>query len=122
MKMVVEFTWNGKDLGQCWMNIDNLKILLYGKTHTNEKLLKVKEIKTSPKKNKELGKLIISASGLRRIANGLEEDYKTEGDVKVECFVTGLTCLPKDKTKTFAVKRKPNKFIKIKKTKKIKRS
>ena len=38
-------------------------------------------------KQKKIGKLIISATGLRSMADALEKKYKTKGDVKVDTFV-----------------------------------
>ncbi|KKL08378.1 hypothetical protein LCGC14_2576450 [marine sediment metagenome] len=42
--MFIKLEWD-RDLGEKWMNIDNLKLLLYGKHTTKKKLLKVTEIK-----------------------------------------------------------------------------
>lgn len=36
-------------------------------------------------KNKKLGKLILSATGLRKMANYLQKQYKTKGDVLIDC-------------------------------------
>ncbi len=36
---------------------------------------------------KKIGKLITSATGLRRMADALEKKYKTRGNVKVDTFV-----------------------------------
>ena len=43
-KLIVELEWDGGELGPNWMNIDNLKSCLYGRTNTLEKLSKVREI------------------------------------------------------------------------------
>ena len=42
--MIVKLTWKD-DLGEKWMNIDNLKILLFTKAETLESLLEVEEEK-----------------------------------------------------------------------------
>jgi len=39
------------------------------------------------KKQKYLGKLIFSATGLRKMANALQKKNKTKGDVKVKCYI-----------------------------------
>lgn len=39
VKMMVEFEWDGDDLGPTWMNEDNLAILLYSEQCTNRELL-----------------------------------------------------------------------------------
>lgn len=36
---------------------------------------------------KNLGNLTISATGLRRIANAIQKQYKTNGDVKLKIFI-----------------------------------
>ncbi len=36
---------------------------------------------------RKIGKLIISASGLRRMADALEKKHKTSGDIKVDTFI-----------------------------------
>lgn len=38
-------------------------------------------------KHKSLGKLVISASGLRKMANALQKNHKTKGDVLVNTYV-----------------------------------
>lgn len=38
-------------------------------------------------KNKNLGKLTISATGLRKMASALEKKYKTKSDVKINTFI-----------------------------------
>lgn len=38
-------------------------------------------------KHKKLGKLIFSASGLRKMANALQKKHKTKGDVETDCYV-----------------------------------
>ena len=42
-KIILEF--DDEDLGEKWLNIDNLKSLLYGKTYVNEKALKINSFK-----------------------------------------------------------------------------
>lgn len=37
-KMVVEFEWSD-ELGEKWMNMDNLELLLYGQMYTKRELL-----------------------------------------------------------------------------------
>lgn len=49
----------------------------------------MKTIKT--KKAQNLGKLTISATGLRRMANGLQKNKKTKGNVLTECYVEKWT-------------------------------
>ena len=44
----------------------------------------MKKIKTI--KHKKLGKLIFSATGLRKMANALQKKHKTKGDVLVNCY------------------------------------
>lgn len=39
-------------------------------------------------KSKNLGKVITSATGLRRMANALQRRYKTKGDVEVEAYIS----------------------------------
>ena len=43
--------------------------------------------KTITKIEKCLGKVIISATGLRLIANALQKEKKTKGDVLVKCYI-----------------------------------
>jgi len=38
-------------------------------------------------KHKSLGKLIVSATGLRTMAKALQKKHKTKGDVKTECYI-----------------------------------
>jgi hypothetical protein len=45
--LVVELLWDEKELGEEWMNIDNLKSCVYGKTHTTEELCQVRLMKPS---------------------------------------------------------------------------
>lgn len=45
MKMQFELEFDEEDLGQGWMNIDNLELCLFSKEYTKRELLKVKEIK-----------------------------------------------------------------------------
>ena len=44
-KMKFELEYDEKELGEKWMNIDNLEICLFSKEYTKRELLKVKEIK-----------------------------------------------------------------------------
>lgn len=46
--ILVEILWDEKELGENWMNIDNLKSCLFGKTHTTEELCQVRVV--SPEK------------------------------------------------------------------------
>ncbi len=41
--MVVRLEWD-KDLGECWMNIDNLNSCLFSEAHTKRELLSVVEV------------------------------------------------------------------------------
>ena len=43
-KLLFEFEFDEKELGEGWMNIYNLELCLYSKEHTRKDLLKVKEI------------------------------------------------------------------------------
>jgi len=43
MKLIVEFFWNEKELGDGWFNIDNLSQCLFTEKFTRRELLKVKE-------------------------------------------------------------------------------
>lgn len=43
-RMIVILEWDDEELGEGWMNIDNLKILLYTQAFTPEQLLEVIEI------------------------------------------------------------------------------
>lgn len=38
MKMVVVLEWDEDELGEGWMNIQNLRSCLYGEIHTREEL------------------------------------------------------------------------------------
>lgn len=44
-------------------------------------------MKITTKKDEYLGKLIVSATGLRKMANALQKKNGTKGDVLTECFV-----------------------------------
>ena len=44
-KMVIVLEWS-PDMGKGWMNIDNLKLCLFSKKHTNPDLIDVQEIAT----------------------------------------------------------------------------
>jgi len=59
------------------------------------------------KKNKKLGKLVLSATGLRKMANYLQKQYKTKGDIQLECEIIYY-----DKLKTFGYDTKTGKIIK----------
>ena len=43
MKLIVEFEWDEKELGDGWFNIDNLKLCLFTEKFTRRELLKVNE-------------------------------------------------------------------------------
>ena len=43
MKLIVEFEWDEKELGDGWFNIDNLELCLFTEKFTRRELLKVKE-------------------------------------------------------------------------------
>ena len=43
MRIVVELEFDQKELGQKWMNPDNLALLLYTKAFTTKELLQVNE-------------------------------------------------------------------------------
>ncbi len=45
MKLKFELEFDENKLGQGWMNIDNLELLLFSTNFTKRELLKVKEIK-----------------------------------------------------------------------------
>jgi len=61
--------------------------------------------------NKSIGKLTLSATCLRSIADSLKKTYKTKGDVIVQCYVSTIGPL-----KTLAVKIDPKwRKIEIKK-------
>ena len=40
-RVVVILEWDEKDLGDKWMNKDNLELCLYSKEHTNKNLLHI---------------------------------------------------------------------------------
>ena len=48
MKIKIELEFDEEDLGQKWMNPDNLDILLYSKDFTRRDLLKVISYKEEP--------------------------------------------------------------------------
>ena len=52
--MIVEFEWND-ELGEMWMNMDNLKLLLYGQMYTKPELLNVTMMNHSDKGYMEYG-------------------------------------------------------------------
>ena len=43
VKLIVEFFWNEKELGDSWFNIDNLKLCLFTEKFTRRELLKIRE-------------------------------------------------------------------------------
>ena len=43
-EMIVKLKWD-KKLGKFWMNLDNLKILLFSSEKTSKELLQVSEVK-----------------------------------------------------------------------------
>ena len=43
MKLIVEFEWDEKELGDGWFNIDNLELCLFTEKFTRRELLKVNE-------------------------------------------------------------------------------
>ena len=43
--------------------------------------------KITTMKFKKLGKLIVSATGLRKMANALQKNHKTKGDVLTDCYL-----------------------------------
>ena len=45
MKLQFEIEYDENDLGEKWMNIDNLEECLFSNAHTKRELIKVKEIK-----------------------------------------------------------------------------
>jgi hypothetical protein len=51
-KMIVELEWND-ELGPLWMNMDNLKILLYGQMYTKPELLNITLVDHSDLQYKE---------------------------------------------------------------------
>lgn len=42
-RMIVELEWND-ELGEKWMNMDNLALLLYGQMYTKRELLSIKDV------------------------------------------------------------------------------
>ena len=53
MKLIVEFEWDEKELGDGWFNIDNLKLCLFTEKFTKRELLKVKDLGNVPLYNEE---------------------------------------------------------------------
>lgn len=47
-EMIVKLTWDDTKTTSTWMNIDNLKALLYTDTYVKPEFLKVEEITFSP--------------------------------------------------------------------------
>ena len=43
MKLIVEFEWDEKELGDGWFNIDNLELCLFTEKFTRRELLKIRE-------------------------------------------------------------------------------
>lgn len=46
------------------------------------------ELNVNKADNISLGKLVVSATGLRRMASALQKRYKTKGDVELKHFIT----------------------------------
>ena len=46
-KMVVELEWDIEELGPAWLNLSNLKMLLFTPTSSKEELIKVTEVSHS---------------------------------------------------------------------------
>ena len=53
MKLIVEFEWDEKELGDGWFNIDNLKLCLFTEKFTRRELLKVRDLGNVPIWNEE---------------------------------------------------------------------
>ena len=53
MKLIVEFFWNEKELGDSWFNIDNLELCLFTEKFTRRELLKVRDLGNVPIWNEE---------------------------------------------------------------------
>lgn len=51
-------------------------------------------------KTKQLGKIVTSATGLRKMANILQKKYKIKGNVEVEAYLSYYT---KSKKKTIGI-------------------
>jgi hypothetical protein len=47
--MTVKITWDKEDLGPMWMNEDNLKLLLFTDSKTNEDLIQIQVTEHSEK-------------------------------------------------------------------------
>jgi len=60
MKLIVEFEWDEKELGDGWFNVDNLSQCLFTEKFTKRELLKVKkkEIKDVKLMDKELKEVL----------------------------------------------------------------
>ena len=43
MKKTFEFEWDENELGNAWMNIDNLALCLFSKEHTRRELITIRE-------------------------------------------------------------------------------
>lgn len=46
--MIIKLQWDTEDLGPVWMNIHNLKTILYSDSHTDEDLLKAFVLNPEP--------------------------------------------------------------------------
>ena len=53
MKLIVEFEWNEKELGDSWFNIDNLSQCLFTEKFTRRELLKIRNLGNVPIWNEE---------------------------------------------------------------------
>ena len=53
MKLIVEFEWDEKELGDGWFNIDNLKLCLFTEKFTKRELLKIRNLGNVPIWNEE---------------------------------------------------------------------
>lgn len=61
MKQLYEIEFDEANLGPMWMNVDNLRTLLYSNTHiTKPELLRVRAVKPSLWRNIFLGLVVIS--------------------------------------------------------------
>lgn len=56
---------------------------------------------------KKLGKLVLSATGLRKMANYLQKQYKTKGDILIDCSI-----ITYNKQKTFGYETQTGRLIK----------
>ena len=75
-KITVEFEFDEKDLGEQWMNIDNLKLMLYSdKWSTKEELFKI----SSYRENRKIDKKQVAKEIVGRICDIVEKN--TKGDI-----------------------------------------